>query len=813
MANERHDSSGWPGVWLAGVTIVGSLTAGWLASTDLQPRGVELGAFGATVLLLGWCALRRATAGVAATLAWFCLAVAAGVGTRLETTEPPASIREMVEASAALEHWALLETRAGTGGSGAARCRAISSADGWRVLDEPWSVRTSGFAPGEQLVARGMLRPPSSPGSAWRFDAREAYALAPSRAGWADRCVIRADSSRAKLAKRLDLALGADVGALAAWCLLDVHPEGDVTAWIEPFRRTGTIHLLSISGFHLTLVAAGCLLFARIVARGWPGSCYLALGAVAAYVAWVGAPAPAIRAAGMAFVLTLGPGFGRTQRSWNALGWAVAFVALLEPGSLFRPGFVLSVSAMAGVFCGGGIAQAARAGVHPWVRSTLELAGASCGAFALTAPWSFHYFGELYPLGAVANLAVVPAMAIGFPPLVVAALAISVGADAHHPLVAAARFAGESVMILVRMGSPPCSAFALRGALDAAGAAALAVSIAVFGLITLKLLLREPARERPGRPGRSKRRLLTLWRSPAPVALCFAALAGFAILRGDPALEPRPEDGGWSVTYLDIGQGDAILIRLPDATWLVDVGPPRSGARTVASALTKRRIDRLDRVYLTHGDLDHWGGLPGLISSTIAVDTLVLPSGMEAPDGLSSALGAAMANARTTPALVTVAAGWRRAFPEEALLCEAAHPFEGERAARKNDGSVVLRLSDSTGRALLLSGDLEEAGQSHLLERGTVRLDALVAHAGHHGSRTSAEAAWLDRVGARLAVASLARGNKFGFPHPEVIAAWRERGGRILRTDERGAVTVGVGRKGWYVHTERPRGPHEGGVL
>jgi len=792
------------------VTILGSLTAGWLASTDLPARAIELGAFGATLMLLSWCAVRRATPGVAAATAWFCLAVAAGVGTRLETTEPPASIREMVEASAALEHWALLETRAGGGGSGAAICRALSSPDGWRVLEEPWSVRLSGFAPGEQLVMRGVLRPPSSPGSAWRFDAREAYALAPSRAGWGDRCAMRADSSRAKLAKRLDAALGADVGALAAWCLLDVQPEGDITAWIEPFRRTGTIHLLSISGFHLTLVAGGCLLFARIVARGWSGSCYLALGAVAAYVAWVGAPAPAIRAAGMAFVLTMGPGFGRTQRSWNALGWAVTFVALLEPASLFRPGFVLSVSAMAGVFCGGGIAQAARASVPPLVRSTLELAGASCGAFALTAPWSFHYFGELYPLGAIANLAVVPAMAIGFPPLVVGALAVSVGAEAGHPLVAAARFAGDAVMVLVRMGSPPCSAFALRGALDAAGAAALAVSIAVFGLITLKMLLREPRRDQPGRP---KRRLLAWWRSPAPVALCFCALAVFAIARGDPALEPRLEDGGWSVTYLDIGQGDAILIRLPEATWLVDVGPPRSGARTVASALTKRRIDRLDRVYLTHGDLDHWGGLPGLIASTIAVDTLVLPSGMEAPEGLTSALATAMSSARRAPELVTVAAGWRRAFPEDGLLCEAAHPFEGERAARKNDGSVVLRLSDSTGRALLLSGDLEETGQSHLLERGRVSLDALVAHAGHHGSRTSAADAWLDRVGARLAVASLARGNKFGFPHSEVITAWRERGGRILRTDERGAVTVGVGRQGWYVHTERPRGPHEGGVL
>ncbi|MFN8549443.1 MAG: MBL fold metallo-hydrolase [Candidatus Eisenbacteria bacterium] len=248
------------------------------------------------------------------------------------------------------------------------------------------------------------------------------------------------------------------------------------------------------------------------------------------------------------------------------------------------------------------------------------------------------------------------------------------------------------------------------------------------------------------------------------------------------------------VDVLTVGQGDAILIRAGRARWLFDTGPGGPFDPLVPHLLA-RGCRRLDRVYLSHGDLDHWGGIERLLASGVAVDTLVLPERGLFPASFTAMLRAAPRH----PVVLRSAAGWERTLGA-GVRARLVHPIPGREPLSDNNGSLGLmleaeRLTTSArddslaGRRLriLLIADLERPGEEELLRYGLPAPVSLL-QAGHHGSRTSSSDAWLDRLRPRLAFASLAEGNRFGFPHPEMSARYEARGIPLLRTDRDGAL-------------------------
>ncbi len=271
------------------------------------------------------------------------------------------------------------------------------------------------------------------------------------------------------------------------------------------------------------------------------------------------------------------------------------------------------------------------------------------------------------------------------------------------------------------------------------------------------------------------------------VLVLLAAIAWFA-LRGLP-------DGRLHVWFLDVGQGDAILIQAPDGRQiLVDGGPSPAALLDELGEVLPFWDRSLDLVVLSHGDADHVSGLIPLVERyrvTAAVDGT--PSGDEGGAAWLAAVQDAGIPRMTATRGTRLAAG---AMVLTVLNPGAQAPGS---AADGNDASLVLRV-DYGETSLLLTGDAEGEAEQAIMDAG-LPLTADVLKVGHHGSGRSTSAAFLAEVAPQVAVISVGAENRFGHPSAEVLA--RLAGVQVLRTDERGRVEVISDGKKLSVQWER----------
>ncbi len=273
---------------------------------------------------------------------------------------------------------------------------------------------------------------------------------------------------------------------------------------------------------------------------------------------------------------------------------------------------------------------------------------------------------------------------------------------------------------------------------------------------------------------------------------------GALVLGGDPSGTRPP---GMCLTMLDVGQGDAALLEFPDGDpWLVDGGGAPGarfdvGLRRVLPALRSRGIDRLGQVVMTHGDLDHAGGLAAVLEH-LEVDALLVPR--EQPGSAAERSLRALADEKRVT--VHVASRGETADAPPGTTVEVLHPtMESSADLGSNDASVVLALAYG-GVRMLLTGDVEAAGEASLLGREQA-LYADVLKVAHHGSRTSSSEAFLNRVGPLVAVGGIGENNRFGFPHQAVVARFRVRGVPFYWTGRDGEVRVCTDGLGLVVDT------------
>jgi competence protein ComEC len=241
-------------------------------------------------------------------------------------------------------------------------------------------------------------------------------------------------------------------------------------------------------------------------------------------------------------------------------------------------------------------------------------------------------------------------------------------------------------------------------------------------------------------------------------------------------------DGHLHVAFLDVGQGDAVLITTPSGRQiLIDGGP----SATVTLWEMGRHMpfwDRsLDVVVNTHPEADHLTGLPEVLER-YRVDQIILPD-----VGNDTALYAAWqeAIAAEGATLVPAQAGGRMSLGD-GVWAEILHPGAAPAGERLNDHSVVLRVGLG-GISFLLPGDIE-AGVERRLAADGAPLGATVLKAPHHGSKTSSCEPFLTAVDPQVAVVSVGADNRFGHPAPEILARYAERGISVLRTDELGGI-------------------------
>ena len=622
-----------------------------------------------------------------------------------------------------------------------------------RLDAPPPALNPGGRDRASQALARGV---------AWEARARAppVRLARPSPLAWLEAGRDRLAAAAAALPPR-EAALVRAIGA---------GDQGEVSpADQEAFARSGLVHLLSVSGLHLAVVAFGARRAIRwllhrsdaVATRLDPerASAALAVPVAAAYALATGAQVPVVRSALGALVVFAAALLQREASALDALSLAALCILAADPAALSDLSFQLSFASVAGLALltaplrracpipapAPGAGRLRRAG--EWL---LQAASASAAATLATAPLTAFHFRRLSLLAVPANLAGVPVGSALTVVAAAAAVAAAVSPALAAPLLLACRPLAAALLWLAEaFGAPSWSTVGLASP----GAAGLAAS---YGLGLLALRLRGARR----------------WACAGAAA---AALLAPGPLRG---LAARLR-GGLEVTFLSVGQGDAAVLRLPDGSAiLVDAGgDPRGrrdpGARDVLPFMRDAGVGRLAAAFLSHPHADHLLGLPA-VAEALPVEAL-LASGRRGGEEVAAAWA-------RLPAPRRLARGdaWERA----GVRVEVLGPPPGAEELTQNEASLVLRVRYGT-TAFLFPGDVEGAGVAALLERGDLSAD--VVKVPHHGSRTASTAPLVAAVRPRWAVVSLSRHNPFGFPHAEAVRRWQEGGAEVLRTD-RGAV-------------------------
>jgi competence protein ComEC len=263
-----------------------------------------------------------------------------------------------------------------------------------------------------------------------------------------------------------------------------------------------------------------------------------------------------------------------------------------------------------------------------------------------------------------------------------------------------------------------------------------------------------------------------------------------------------PLESVFQVHFIDVGQGDAILVRTPRTWTLVDGGERPA---PLLDYLARLAVDTIHLMVSTHPHADHIGGLPAVLRSHPVLE--VIDPGVVHTTRLFTRY---LELIDSLEILFTVGrAGMERDLGGGARL-QVLHPVEPS-DRHLNDASVVTRL-ELGAVSVLLAGDMERRSETELIERQIpVRSDILKV--AHHGSTTSSSAAFLDAVQPDAAVIFCMEDNSYGFPHEETLRRLHERRVMVYRTDLNGTVVVHSDGMDYYVETGRGEGQPGSGPL
>lgn len=571
---------------------------------------------------------------------------------------------------------------------------------------------------------------------------------------------------------------------------------GIPTDLADDFNTTGTSHLLVISGTNIALVTALCSrAFGRIAGKRW--AYWLTIVGIALYVSLVGADAAVVRAGVMGGLWATALYLGRQATAYVSLCASALILTAIHPLSFWDPGFQLSFAATLGLILFAPSFEQAGARrllqirlpepaqqVLGFLNEGLVL---TVAAQVLTLPLVVYHFGRLSLIAPLANLLVLPVQApimvlggvvaiLGLLPL----LEPVVRAIAWIPWLCLA-YTGTMVRWLADW---PFAAFSI----DQAQATKV---ILVYGLVVGIGWFVGPSRTFLRGIG-AKISLNRLSVMTLAGLLAVAILAWTAVL--------QLPDRKLHVAFLDVGQGDAILITTPQGQQILIDGGPSPTALTTALGHKMPFWDRsLDLVVMTHPDGDHISGLVEVLKRYHVggwIDNGAV--GNEPVAQICETLLTERGIARHH------AASGDRLELGEGVVLEVLHPPGPEDAVflSDNNRSLVMRLVWGETE-FLFPGDLEAEGEQLLLDSGQL-LAADVLKIAHHGSGDSSTAAFLGAVNPRYAVISVGARNRFGHPHAGMLSRLAELGEvTVVRTDQRGTVEFITDRSRLWVRTEQ----------
>lgn len=595
--------------------------------------------------------------------------------------------------------------------------------------------------------------------------------------------------------RTLHACLGDDTGALAAALVVGRRQAID-SELQDQLLETGTVHLLSVSGMHMGIVAVALHYLAILL--GLPRAAQLLfVGACClAFVAVTGAQPPVIRAATLVGVVLLARGYERQDSPMNSLALAALLLMLLNPTNLFQVGVQLSFIAVATLFSAGQRSGPIREELRveaeldrlitatrgPLRRRWDYLAGKLGDAlwFSLcvaltTTPLVWLHFHVVSPIAIVANVLLGLPLAVGLISGLAAVCVGSISLAIAMPIAWVCQASLWLIQCIVGWAAElPLGHFWLPappGWWVAAYYVAVALGLA-GSVVNLSL----------------GRRAFVL----GSLVWCVVAW----VLATVPA---RRMESGLSATFLDVGHGTSVILCLPDGRkWLYDCGSLgnfTASARGIQEPLWALGLTSLDAVLLSHADADHYNALPGLLRR-FRVGELIVPAGMlQVPkEGLVAVREAIWRSG----VRVREVAREERWLGDEGMI-EILHPPRQRVAGNDNANSLVVRFEQG-GRSLILPGDLEPPGMQRVLDLPRPPPGGVLM-APHHGSLTLDNRSMLDWARPREVIVSGGSRAK----RPEVADALGIRGSGVHVTARDGAIRVrlsetGIEIRSWLHH-------------
>ncbi len=649
---------------------------------------------------------------------------------------------------------------------------------GW--YDAPPAVQ-----PGERWQFQVRLKPPRGLSNPGGFDfERWLYRRGIGATGYVrpsslnarladDPAICPTARVRARLAERISNSLQGRRAAPYVVGIAVGATQGLQPADWDLLRRTGTTHLMAISGLNIAMVAVPFLLLGRVAVRLWPAlgirnpsgvGLVPGLGAAAAYSALAGFELSTLRACIMLLLAALLVHRGRRIAASDLLGAAAVLLLLLDPLAVLTASFWLSFAGVAWLILAAAGLRVAQTDTpetrpaqrwlgpvaHAWSFSRVQLM-LGIGLAPLTLAW----FAQMSVIAPLTNLLAVPVFSVLVMPLTLAGTALmlfgggstllALAADVLEVLLAGLAYSAQWPVALWQ--PPPVSP---------AGLAFFAASTVLLG-----------------------------W--PRPLPLRWVAIPGLLpVLFGT---RDAPPDGQMRVVAFDVGQGLAVLVQTSHHALLYDAGPAfrgrDAGTSVVIPALRALGVRRLDAVLVSHDDADHKGGAAAVLQAFPGATLMAT-----ARHGLQA----------TRFQRCETGYGWSWDGAQFRLIGPDA---TSRRPTSDNDASCVLEVRHAGG-SLLLPGDIGQRREQELVDHGLVaRADVVLAP--HHGSRSSSGAAFVAATDARLAVMSAGYRNRWGFPAAEVVERWSRQGACVLSTADTGALSLRFSAAGGLTVQHRQR--------
>jgi competence protein ComEC len=587
----------------------------------------------------------------------------------------------------------------------------------------------------------------------------------------------------------------------------------------EQFNRTGTSHIIAISGFNIGIISAFSFFLLRLLLRS---SEYLLLRfniikiatlltffPITFFVFIAGMGASVVRAAIMVFVFMISILLGKQRDLYNALALSALVILLMDPTSLFDISFQLSFTAVAAILfitprLSALLPQIPSEGLsdiailsHKAAHTIFLFIAASFGAILGTLPLIVLYFNRFSNIALPANLVIAPLLGMVALPVSMAIILTDLFSKALTVFfVGVSSLLVDISLMLVRFfDSLPFATFRITTPTPIEIMAYyIMIALAVTLLDRATALTTAEARRKTGPAD------IYLWIGLSAISLFFLVDGFYLHLRDQDRIHLK-------ITAIDVGQGSATLVQFPGGRkMLIDGGGfPNStfdvGRYVLAAFLWHERIDHIDTVVLSHPHPDHLNGLIFILENFKVRE--VWTNGEATGDPSYIALRDIIRKRRLICRSISEQEGTIHLNPVRITVMNPERPLTGTvrfsaRSNAVNDNSLVLKLSYGDVR-FLIPGDTTGLVESRLMAKGTdLSTDVLIV--AHHGGFTSSTESFLKALTPMVAVISCGADNIYGDPHPDVLKRLNRLKTEIFRTDRDGAITLSTDGRNLVVH-------------